>query len=198
MLHLRDLDLPVGGHALDFGCGVGRLSVALADYYDRVSGVDISDEMIARAIPRNGVRYFQADSIPVALRFDLVYSMVVLQHMPRDLQHEYVSDFFRVLKPGGVAMFHIPEGPDTGHPGWALSMYGTPQATVEEWIAAAGGRLVSVEDLGTDASWKNFGIRRCSHEASDNGRGWLYRLRSCSSPSQRGPRGHGPGPVLAR
>ena len=50
MAYLERLDLAVGRHrALDFGCGVGRLSQALADHFDRVIGVDISESMIERA-----------------------------------------------------------------------------------------------------------------------------------------------------
>ena len=37
------------GQALDFGCGIGRLTQALMTYYDWVYGVDISPEMIDRA-----------------------------------------------------------------------------------------------------------------------------------------------------
>src|SRR2546423_3765771 len=35
--------------ALDFGCGPGRLSQALASYFDQVDGVDISPSMIELA-----------------------------------------------------------------------------------------------------------------------------------------------------
>jgi 2-polyprenyl-3-methyl-5-hydroxy-6-metoxy-1,4-benzoquinol methylase len=44
------------GRALDFGCGLGRLTRALASYYDEAWGVDISTEMIDQAwygAPRN-------------------------------------------------------------------------------------------------------------------------------------------------
>ena len=34
------------GVALDFGCGVGRLTQPLADYFKRVVGVDISPTML--------------------------------------------------------------------------------------------------------------------------------------------------------
>ena len=37
------------GTALDFGCGVGRLSQALTKYFEQVAGVDISHTMIAKA-----------------------------------------------------------------------------------------------------------------------------------------------------
>ena len=34
---------------LDFGCGVGRLSQALAEHFERVVGVDIAESMVQRA-----------------------------------------------------------------------------------------------------------------------------------------------------
>lgn len=37
------------GVALDFGCGVGRLTRALAAFFDRATGVDISSSMIEEA-----------------------------------------------------------------------------------------------------------------------------------------------------
>src|SRR4029450_1971208 len=44
--------------ALDFGCGVGRLSQALAEHVDEVIGIDISPTMLekARELDRSGGR----------------------------------------------------------------------------------------------------------------------------------------------
>jgi 2-polyprenyl-3-methyl-5-hydroxy-6-metoxy-1,4-benzoquinol methylase len=150
------------GRALDFGCGLGRLTQALTDWFGKVEGVDVSEEMVIRAREHNEhdvVTFHHNARADLGMfkdrTFDLVYSMIVLQHMPQDMQHGYVGEFFRVLKPGGVAMFHTPEGPDSGHPGWALSMFGVHRATVEEWIAGCGGTLIDVEDLGVDSGWRN-------------------------------------------
>src|SRR5258706_3969075 len=46
------------GHALDFGCGVGRLSQGLAPHFARVTGVDLSARMVAlaRDYNRHGAR----------------------------------------------------------------------------------------------------------------------------------------------
>jgi len=50
MYQLRALDIAFNRHAaLDFGCGIGRLSQPLARYFDRVVGVDISAEMVRLA-----------------------------------------------------------------------------------------------------------------------------------------------------
>jgi SAM-dependent methyltransferase len=41
--------------------------------------------------------------------FDFVYTARVLQHMPTpDLAMAYIAEFVRVLRPGGVACFHVP------------------------------------------------------------------------------------------
>jgi len=154
---LACLDLPwTGDRALDFGCGIGRLTSALRTYFIRVDGVDISEEMVNRAHPVEGC-FYSLNTTPdldqfSAETFDLVYSMIVLQHMPPEFQQGYVREFFRVLKPGGVAMFQIPEGPTTGHPGHHLSMYGVPRETVEAWITEVAD-LVDVENLGCEADW---------------------------------------------
>ena len=107
------------GTALDFGCGVGRLSAALASRFQEVISVDISSPMIAegRRLSRCGPNVtfvlneradllFQADS-----SVDLVYSSLVLQHLPRDLAASYLREFARVLKPGATAIVQVATRP---------------------------------------------------------------------------------------
>jgi FkbM family methyltransferase len=101
--------------ALDFGCGAGRLTRALADHFERVIGVDVSASMIATAQKLNGDleglefrenASSRIDDIADA-SVDLVLSRIVLQHIPRALAIGYVAEFFRVLAPGGVAVFQF-------------------------------------------------------------------------------------------
>lgn len=104
------------GRALDFGCGVGRLTQALGDHFREVDGVDISPAMVerARAFNRHGerCRYHANDRDDLALfpddTFDLVYSIIVLQHMLPRYALGYIGEFVRVLAPGGLAVFHVP------------------------------------------------------------------------------------------
>ena len=105
---------PDGGAALDFGCGVGRLTQALAERFSSVHGIDISETMITEAndfnrLPAkchyavNGspdLRLFSTDS------FDFIYSSIVL---PVRYVERYLSEFIRVLKPNGVLLFQMPD-----------------------------------------------------------------------------------------
>ncbi|HXB50561.1 MAG TPA: class I SAM-dependent methyltransferase [Streptosporangiaceae bacterium] len=103
--------------ALDFGCGVGRLTAALNDYFDSVTGVDISSSMLDRArgmlSGRPGCRVVHNASPDLKIfpdaSFDLVYSSLVLQHMPRALACAYLTEFVRVTRPGGAVVILVPE-----------------------------------------------------------------------------------------
>jgi len=102
---------------LDFGCGVGRVSRALANHFQSVVGVDAAESMIAHARslhascpncefvvnPGEGLRLFDSGS------FDVVYSRLVLQHIPPALVRGFIPELVRVTAPGGVLMFQLPD-----------------------------------------------------------------------------------------
>jgi ubiquinone/menaquinone biosynthesis C-methylase UbiE len=109
------------GRALDFGCGVGRLSRPLGERFRECVGLDISEGMLKLARELNDDRpncRFVVNDAPdlgqfETASFDFVYSSLVLQHMPSaEMVEAYVSEFLRVLRPGGLAVFqtlsHIP------------------------------------------------------------------------------------------
>ncbi|HZD06047.1 MAG TPA: class I SAM-dependent methyltransferase [Longimicrobiales bacterium] len=107
------------GRVLDFGCGVGRLSQALAEHFEEVVGVDISRTMVerARGFDRHGsrVRYVVNTRGDLAAfgddGFDFVYSNITLQHVPPRHARTYIREFFRVLAPAGAAVFQMRNGP---------------------------------------------------------------------------------------
>ena len=102
--------------ALDFGCGVGRLTQALAAHFDQVVGVDIAEDMLALARRHNRhgerVQYLHNRRPDLGLlesdRFDLVCSLITLQHMQPAYARAYIREFVRVCAPGGVVLFQIP------------------------------------------------------------------------------------------
>jgi len=102
---------------LDFGCGVGRLTRAFAPHFGQCVGVDISDGMIRQAGAYNmglencqflvndrpDLQVFDRDS------FDMIYTNLVLQHLPsRHAIEQYIAEFVRVLKPEGLLVFQLP------------------------------------------------------------------------------------------
>ncbi|HEV3228685.1 MAG TPA: class I SAM-dependent methyltransferase [Solirubrobacteraceae bacterium] len=116
----RELGFPERrGPALDFGCGVGRQARVLAEHFDEVVGVDISEEMIRLARRLNegieGLRFCVNASADLRAMqgeaFDFVYSQLVLQHLPDERTIlGYVAEMLRVLRPGGLLLFQVPIG----------------------------------------------------------------------------------------
>jgi ubiquinone/menaquinone biosynthesis C-methylase UbiE len=103
--------------ALDFGCGVGRLTAALSGYFGSVTGVDIAEAMLEQArgllTDQSRCRFVQSDKPDLSAfadgSFDLVYCSLVLQHMPRRLAAGYLREFIRVVRPGGAIVIVVPE-----------------------------------------------------------------------------------------
>jgi ubiquinone/menaquinone biosynthesis C-methylase UbiE len=74
------LDLPRGASVLDLCCGMGRHSMALADFGYKVTGVDLSDVLLQEAVKRDArceVTWVKADmrNVPLDMRFDAVVNL---------------------------------------------------------------------------------------------------------------------------
>jgi ubiquinone/menaquinone biosynthesis C-methylase UbiE len=118
--HLDSLGINVPRRiALDFGCGVGRLTQALATHFEEVHGVDISPTMIdgARKYNRYGdkCKYHLNESNDLRLfsdnSFDLIYTSLTLQHMAPEYSKAYIKEFLRIVSTDGVAVFDLPSKP---------------------------------------------------------------------------------------
>src|ERR1039457_6835138 len=186
MATLERLGLYTGrDDALDFGCGAGRLTVPLAAHFRAVTGVDISPSMLAQAralhADNQRCRFVHNDSPKLSTfddgSFDLVYSSLVLQHMPTDLAGAYLAEFIRVLRPGGAIVILVPEAhlrtprgivyaraprrligliqrKVFGYPA-PMQMHVLPADLVRRLIGAHGGRLAaSVPHAGYAGHWR--------------------------------------------
>ena len=110
---LRTIGAAAPSSALDFGCGVGRLTLALARRVERVAGCDIAPDMVAEA-RRNaeslGVTNAEFVTSLDAIgdrRFDLIVSLIVFQHIPVREGLAILDELLRRLAPGGIAAIHF-------------------------------------------------------------------------------------------
>jgi ubiquinone/menaquinone biosynthesis C-methylase UbiE len=198
MRRVDDLGAPrERGRALDFGCGLGRMTRALAAHFDECVGVDISDAMIRGAQGANadveGVSFVvnRADDLrqfPDA-SFDLVYSVIVLQHVPdRAAIESYVREFCRVLRPGGLAVFTLPSHiPAIFRLQWRRRLYQAlrrvgvsaeflyrrlhlmpiamsyvPEPEMTSLVDSSGGRILTIDTQGA-AGVLNAGLRNSTY-----------------------------------
>ncbi len=175
--------------ALDFGCGVGRVTQALASHFDEVTGVDIAPAMLERAgrynrhedrcryvlNTQNHLRVFDSAS------FDLVYSRITLQHLPARHIRSYLAEFTRVLRPQGLLVFQLPDRYRSlriqmTHGLYRLvarrllrrldvmEMHGIPRDQVVALLKSKGAEVLAIEEdaaAGPDwLSWRYFATRK--------------------------------------
>lgn len=144
---LDDLEAwpPERGRFVDFGCGLGRVSRELGRFFRSGIGVDISEQMIRGAKRFNPDIEFLVNRNPDlriihSATVDFIYSHIVLQHMPTDLQEVFIGEFMRVLTPGGIAAFQVATEvlPDP-RPAWRQAISRLP-APVKYGIKRLAGR----------------------------------------------------------
>ncbi len=142
LLQALELRLEADDIVVEIGCGVGRLTRAIAARSARVLALDVSAEMITRAQAHNSgvhnVQWIVGDGHslhPLSdACCDACLSHVVFQHIPDpDVTLGYVREMGRVLKPEGWAAFQLSNDPRPHRPRRGL-------AASARRVAAALGR----------------------------------------------------------
>jgi ubiquinone/menaquinone biosynthesis C-methylase UbiE len=116
--------------ALDYGCGVGRLALPLAERCEHVYGVDVSCSMLreadrnARRMSSSNVEWVEAGRLAeLSGRYDLAHSFLVFQHIPVREGERIFAALVRGLRPGGVGVIHVtlrPSHPLAGLFHWTM------------------------------------------------------------------------------
>jgi SAM-dependent methyltransferase len=101
-----------GVRALELGCGTGVFLEKVAGSGAEIHGLDLSDDLLAKARSRLGslaniqLDHGNAEALPYpASHFDTVYGSSVLHHLDLDAA---LAELFRVVKPGGRLVFAEP------------------------------------------------------------------------------------------
>ena len=99
------------------GCGYGRECVQLALFVRQVYGIDVNPLIIKKAMEftrAQGMTNFTGvivdnweQEIPGDI--DIVYSMVVMQHLTRDLVYDYFNHLPKKLSPSGIMIIQFLE-----------------------------------------------------------------------------------------
>lgn len=152
-------------HVVEIGCGVGRMSRAIARRVERVTALDVAPHMLELARTHNAeldnVEWLLGDGTTLApvpdASADVCISYVVLQHIPdRAVILGYVREMGRVLRAGGWAVFQVSNSPDIHRQPlqgprrrWASMRGWMPRGQRDPaWL----GTWVELADLGTAAA----------------------------------------------
>jgi SAM-dependent methyltransferase len=125
LLGALGVDLRPTDAVIEIGCGVGRLTRAIAARSGSVRAIDVSSRMLglARAYHPDleNVTWLQGDGVSLAEiaddSADACISHVVFQHIPNAaITLGYVAEMGRVLRPGGWAAFQVSNDPSVHRP----------------------------------------------------------------------------------
>jgi ubiquinone/menaquinone biosynthesis C-methylase UbiE len=104
--------------ALDYGCGIGRVTKLLSNHFNIVLGIDISHKSLIFAnkyIGNEDVYFILNTSEKLSFiknnSLDFIFSILTLQHNPPQIQKSIFIEFSRVLKVGGEMLLQIPSHP---------------------------------------------------------------------------------------
>jgi len=101
---------------VEYGCGVGRVTIGLARRFASVHGYDISSTHLSFAEQRanevaadNAIFHLCSENLLEPLvQCDVFYSKLVFQHNPPPVISNLIRSALQALRPGGIGIFQVP------------------------------------------------------------------------------------------
>jgi SAM-dependent methyltransferase len=189
ILARHNFGLALSKTCVEYGCGLGRVTIPIANMFKKVYAYDISPTHLISAeasAEDSGAcniefRPISTETTKPLEECDFFYSRIVFQHNPPPIIRELIATSLRCLRPGGVAIFQVP----TYATGYSfrvsdylskdqyldMEMHCIPQSAVFSLIANAGCHLLEVDEdnaIGRFGSWisNTFVIRRPAAKAA--------------------------------
>ena len=113
-MSITDMQTGAKRSVVEVGCGLGRMSAALANHFGRVVGVDISPRLIEEARRRNGdsrVSFEVVDGVHLRseslTECDTIFSYEVFYFINPSALATYFRDAFGLLRSGGEFVFQL-------------------------------------------------------------------------------------------
>jgi len=151
---------PYENTAVDLGCGIGRITLFMATYFDKVTGLDISKEMIKRAKKKtrgivDRIDYIETDGETIPMddnSTDFVFSYLVFQHIKdRKMVEKNFKEVYRVLKPKGLFKVLIRSDKVDINKWWGGVEY--TEQSIGKLIKKVGFNLLKTEPVKDYAFW---------------------------------------------
>jgi SAM-dependent methyltransferase len=149
------------GKILEIGCGTGFFLAELARYYN-TCGIDVSDFALDRArnnCPNADIRKMPAEDMAdfPSESFAAIVSRHVFEHLADP--GAALKECYRVLEPGGILLFTVPNMASIGRRWKGLKWYGYQEKThismldPAEWIDLTGKSGLRVQKAFSDGLW---------------------------------------------
>lgn len=97
---------------LELGCGSGKMLEFMSPLVTSITGLDVTVAKSIKSFPRN-VHLVESDVASFSLeqrRYDLIYSLHLIEHLHTDEVDEHIRCMFAHLKPGGLVFIVTPHG----------------------------------------------------------------------------------------
>lgn len=144
---------------VEIGCGIGRMTRAIAERCAFVTGIDVAPEMVERGrralADLDNVRLLLGNGRDLGFisdhSVDVVYSFIVFQHIPDPaITCRYIGEIGRILRPGGWTVFQVSQRHELHRREWwtgggwkdltrRVRRRGLPSTLEPEWLGSALG-----------------------------------------------------------